>query len=136
VRYLLDTNAIIGILNGVPTPIRQRFVHAQVAKHSILISSISLHELWFGIGKSNRPRDSEDNLRRLLAGPHEILSFDTEDAEISGNLRAALAKIGKPIGAYDLLIASQAVRRDATLITANEKEFSRVPSLKWENWLK
>jgi tRNA(fMet)-specific endonuclease VapC len=136
VKYLLDTNAIIGILNGTPAQVRERLIHAQVAKHSILYSSISLHELWFGIGKSDRPRASEDNLRRLLIGRHEIVPFDALDAEISGNLRATLEKMGKPIGGYDLLIGAQAVRHDATLITANEKEFARVPGLKWENWAK
>jgi tRNA(fMet)-specific endonuclease VapC len=136
VKYLLDTNAVIALLNGTPAEIREKMIRAQIAGDTVFYSSISLHELWFGIGKSARPIESTENLRNLLSGRHEILSFDQNDAEISGSIRAMLAKVGKPIGTYDLLIASQAVRFDATLITSNEKEFSRVPGLKWENWLK
>ena len=57
-----------------------------------------------------------------------------EDAEEAGNIRAALERAGKPIGPYDVLIAAQARRRGATLVTANEREFARVPGLKTEDW--
>jgi len=51
-------------------------------------------------------------------------------------IRATLEKAGRPIGAYDLLIAGQAVRHKMTLVTANSKEFSRVKGLVWEDWAK
>ncbi len=53
---------------------------------------------------------------------------------MAGEIRAALEKAGTPIGPYDLLIAAQALRRSATLVTANASEFSRVPRLSWQNW--
>ena len=52
----------------------------------------------------------------------------------AGDLRATLEAAGTPIGPYDLLIAAQALRRDATLVTANVAEFARVPDLRWQNW--
>jgi tRNA(fMet)-specific endonuclease VapC len=50
------------------------------------------------------------------------------------DIRAALERAGTPIGPYDLLVAAQARRRDALLETANEREFARVPRLKFEDW--
>lgn len=66
--------------------------------------------------------------------PLQIFPFDSDDGRIVGEIRAHLERAGKPIGPYDYLIAAQAIRRELTLITANVKEFSRVPGLRWENW--
>ena len=49
-------------------------------------------------------------------------------------MRAELEIAGKPIGAYDVLIAAQARRRGATLVTSNVAEFDRVTGLKLEDW--
>ena len=67
-------------------------------------------------------------------GPIEILAFEPADVEEAGYIRAALERAGTPIGPYDLLVAAQARRRDALLVTANEREFARVPRLKFEDW--
>jgi tRNA(fMet)-specific endonuclease VapC len=67
----------------------------------------------------------------FLAGPLEWVQFDEEDAREAGNVRAELESIGKPIGAYDVLLAGQARRRRATLVTSNGKEFGRVRGLNW-----
>jgi tRNA(fMet)-specific endonuclease VapC len=53
---------------------------------------------------------------------------------IAGDLRAALDAAGTPIGPYDVLIAAQALRSNATLVTANVSEFARVPGLQWQDW--
>jgi predicted nucleic acid-binding protein len=60
--------------------------------------------------------------------------FDDEDAREAGTVRAELELVEKPIGAYDVLIAGQARRRGATLVTSNAREFDRVAGLKWEDW--
>jgi tRNA(fMet)-specific endonuclease VapC len=134
VIYLFDTNAVIALLNRQPPQISEKLILAEGAGHMIVFSSIALHELWFGVGKSDRATENAQRLRRLLQDDFKVLSLDEEDAEIAGRLRAELKKIGKPIGPYDFLIAAQALRHGATLITANVKEFARVPGLKWENW--
>ncbi|PYU09346.1 MAG: VapC toxin family PIN domain ribonuclease, partial [Acidobacteria bacterium] len=64
------------------------------------------------------------------------LPFEEEDARTAGKIRAAMEAVGKPIGAYDLLIAGQALRHKLTLVTANAKEFGRVKGLVWEDWAK
>jgi tRNA(fMet)-specific endonuclease VapC len=60
--------------------------------------------------------------------------FDEDDARAAGTVRAVLETVGRPVGAYDVLLAGQARRRGATLVTSNPKEFSRVQGLKWEDW--
>jgi tRNA(fMet)-specific endonuclease VapC len=47
-----------------------------------------------------------------------------------------LEKAGTPISANDMLIAAHALALGATLVTDNEREFSRIKSLKVENWLR
>jgi tRNA(fMet)-specific endonuclease VapC len=74
-------------------------------------------------------------LRAFLQAPIDILPFDEADAEEAGKIRAVLKKAGAPVEAYDILIAAQACRRKATLITANAREFSHVPELRIENWI-
>jgi tRNA(fMet)-specific endonuclease VapC len=73
-------------------------------------------------------------VRRVLCRPLEWTLFDEEDARAAGTIRAELEAIGKPIGAYDVLLAGQARRHGATLVTSNTKEFARVSGLKWEDW--
>jgi tRNA(fMet)-specific endonuclease VapC len=60
--------------------------------------------------------------------------FDEEDARAAGTVRAGLEAVGKPIGAYDVLLADQARRHGATLVTSNSRELAWVSSLKWEDW--
>ena len=70
----------------------------------------------------------------FLSAPIDVLPFEAGDAEIAGQLRAELERAGAPIGPFDLLIAAQALRREATLITANTNEFARVPGLMRQDW--
>ena len=133
-RYLLDTNAVIALIDGSPRRVREELVRAEAARHVIALSAVSLHELWYGVAKSARQAENTKRLELLLAGGFECLAFDDEDAKTAGYLRGALAKVGNPIGPYDVLIAAQALRRDAVLVTANEGEFARVKGLKWKNW--
>ena len=65
-----------------------------------------------------------------------MIDFDGADAKVAGEIRAELERAGRPIGAYDVLLAAQAMRHQLTLITANVSEFSRVKGLLWEDWSK
>ena len=79
-------------------------------------------------------RPNTARLEAFLTGPFEILDWDDADARAAGEVRAQLEAEGQMIGAYDALIAAQAVRRGITLVTANTKEFKRVDGLMWEDW--
>jgi tRNA(fMet)-specific endonuclease VapC len=130
----LDTNAVIAAILDRPARVRARLQAAIAGGATVAISAIVLHELWYGVAKSSRPQANAAALDDFLGLGIERWLFDEEDAREAGEIRAALARAGKPIGPYDILIAAQARRRGATLVTANEREFARVPGLKMEDW--
>ena len=133
-NYLLDTNAVVALLRNKPARVRERYREAEKSGDYLAVSSIVLFELWYGVEKSGRVRENTERLRILLSGDLDLLDFDDLDAQTAGRVRVALEKIGTPIGAYDLLIAGQALRRGLTVVTANTSEFSRVAELSWEDW--
>ena len=132
--YLLDTNVCIALINGNEANVRRRFQRAAARDSVILVSSIVAFELWYGVAKSQRKEGNTQRLEAFFAGPLEWTLFDDDDARAAGIVRAELEAIGKPIGAYDVLLAGQAKRHGATLVTSNAKEFARVAGLKWEDW--
>lgn len=128
-RYLLDTNAVIAILNR-----GEGKVFVNTLKHrseDVATSSIVMHELFCGAYKSER---QAKNLSVVDALRLTVLDFEGEDAREAGKVRAHLAQRGRPIGPYDVLIAGQALRHRMILVTANAREFSRVPGLACEDW--
>jgi tRNA(fMet)-specific endonuclease VapC len=132
--YLLDTNAVIALLRNKPARVRERFRRAVSEDASIIVSSVVLFELWYGVARSGRREENTERLRAFLSGDLDLLPFADQDAPIAGDLRASLEASGTVIGPYDLLIATQALRTGATLVTANTSEFARVPGLVWEDW--
>ena len=70
----------------------------------------------------------------LFLMPLQVLPFDAECAAHAARIRAELEAVGTPIGPHDTLIAATALRHQATLVTRNVREFSRVPGLQWLNW--
>jgi tRNA(fMet)-specific endonuclease VapC len=132
--YLLDTNACIALINGTEINVRRRFKRAVARESVILLSSIVALELWYGVAKSQRKDSNTQRLETFLGGPLDWALFDEDDARAAGTVRAELETVGRPVGAYDVLLAGQARRRGATLVTSNTKEFARVQGLKWEDW--
>ena len=128
-RYLLDANAVIRLLNNSSPNLARRA--RREAPKDVAISAIVAHELFYGAFRS---RHAEANLARIDALRFQIVEFDMEDARQAGEIRALLAAQGMPIGPYDVLIAGQAVARNVLLVTANTSEFGRVPKLRIENW--
>jgi len=134
VNYLLDTNAVIALLNDQPQTVRKRLRRVIGRRNAVAVSSVVLYELWYGIARSKHRRENTERLRAFLSGAINVVDFDAEDAVAAGDLRATLETSGAPIGPYDLLIAAQALRMGATLVTANVSEFSRVRGLAWQDW--
>lgn len=133
-NYLLDTNAVVALLRNKPPEVRERYREAEASGDYFALSSVVLFELWYGVAKSSRVQENTERLRVLLSGDVDLLDFDDEDARIAGQVRATLEMAGTSIGAYDLLIAGQALRRGLTVVTANTSEFSRVTGLSWQDW--
>ncbi len=128
-RYLLDTNAVIILLNDGQSALGKRVRRQKPAE--VCISSIVAHELYYGAFKSQRV---ERNLAIVDSLQLQVLEFDKEDARQAGEIRARLARDGTPIGPYDMLIAGQAKSRGLTLVTRNKREFERVTGLKLADW--
>jgi tRNA(fMet)-specific endonuclease VapC len=128
-RYLLDTNTLIAILND-----RRSKPSRRLRRHEpsdVVTSSIVIHELYFGAFKSGRPID---NVARLDELQIPTLALDREDARFAGEMRAVLKKAGTPIGPYDILIAGQAFAHNLILVTNNTREFARIGDLQIEDW--
>ena len=128
-RYLLDANAVITLLNDKSSNAGRRLRHEK--PEDVAIPSIVAHELFYGAFKSSRVAQ---NLALIDALQFAVLEFDKEDARQAGAIRALLVSKGTPIGAYDALIAGQAVARNLILVTHNTREFGRVPGLRFEDW--
>jgi len=129
-KYLLDTNICIFTLKNKPQSVREAFNrhHGQLC-----ISSVTLMELIYGAEKSSSP---ESNLAVVegFAARLEVLPYDANAAAHTGQLRAELAKLGKPIGPYDQMIAGHARSLGLILVSNNRREFERVPGLRLEDW--
>jgi tRNA(fMet)-specific endonuclease VapC len=134
IEYCLDTNVCIALINGTSVPVRSRFKEAVAAGSVVCVSTVVLHELWYGVAKSSRRDQNTARLQTFLSGPLQILDWDDADARAAGEVRAQLEGDGRMIGAYDALIAAQAIRRGITVVTANTREFRRVDDLMWEDW--
>ncbi len=132
--YLLDTSTCIAMLRDRPPVVRARAMEAASRHQSLLVSSIVLHELWYGVYKSSDITRNASKLLRFLAGNLETVDFDNEDARIAGEIRAVLKAQGRLIGAFDPLIAAQCLRHNFTLVTADISHFPRISDLRWENW--
>ena len=132
-RYLLDTNICIQIIRRKPSELLSRLTALPVG--DVGLSTITAAELHVGVQKSRDPARNAEALTLFLL-PLEIAAFDYAAAEAYGRIRAALESAGTPIGPLDTLIAGHAVSLDAILVTDNVAEFSRVPGLRIENWLR
>ena len=130
-RYMLDTNLCIRLLRDRPAGLRPRF---NAEADSLCISTIVLMELLYGAEKSDRPEHHRLEVQRL-ANRLQVLPFDSDAAGHAGEIRQALERKGRSIGAYDLLIAGHARSRGLIVISGNLAEFSRVEGLRAEDWL-
>jgi tRNA(fMet)-specific endonuclease VapC len=130
--YLLDTNTIGDLVRNPEGKAAQRL--AATGEELIATSIVVRCEIEFGLElkSSQKLRKRTGAILKEIA----VLGLDTPAHEFYGAIRAKLKQLGTPIGPNDLFIAAHALALNATLVTGNEKEFSRVPGLKIENWLR
>ena len=131
-KYLLDTNICIYIINNNPKIVLNKFKKHDVG--DIVLSTITKHELLYAAYKSKYIKKNIEAINQFCS-PFEILAFDEKEADICGRIRADLEVQGNIIGAMDLQIAAIAMSYDFTLVTNNEKEFNRIKGLNIENWV-
>ena len=130
--YLLDTDIIIYSLKGNEIVRRNLRLHLN---DPIKISAVTLMELYYGAYKSKRVANNLAKIK-TIENTLEIISISRELVEIFGILKSNLEKAGKPLDDFDLILASTAMTHNLTIVTHNEKHFSRIDGLKIENWSK
>jgi tRNA(fMet)-specific endonuclease VapC len=134
VNYLLDTNVCIALINETSSKVRARFVQASRRKATLATSTIVVHELWYGVAKSELVARNARALAAFLSRNVSVLDYSAQDAQAAGEIRVELERQGQRIGEYDTLIAGQTYSRNLILVTANTSEFARVRGLIVEDW--
>ncbi|TAK79320.1 MAG: type II toxin-antitoxin system VapC family toxin [Gammaproteobacteria bacterium] len=130
--YMLDTNICIYLMKKKPLSYFKKLAVLE-KQHTIVISSIVLAELQYGVANSQYKEQSQINLNLLLSRL-DVLPYTDQCAFYYGEIRAELKRNGNMIGANDLLIASHALTEKAILVTNNSSEFKRISGIKIENW--
>lgn len=131
--FCLDTNVVIGIING-RAQAAEGYFREFAGREPMMLSAITLFELRYGYAKSNRRGQMDTLLATFLSAGVDVVPFGLDDASEAGEIRAALEARGAPIGPFDILIAAQARRRGAMMVTFNRREFERVPGLAVTDW--
>jgi tRNA(fMet)-specific endonuclease VapC len=129
---LLDTNTCIYFLNKASDRIIDQFKKFSPA--DVRLSSITVAELFYGAEKSKAKKNNWAVVEKFVS-TFEVVAFDRDCCREYARVRALLERSGSPIGPMDLLIAAISLANDFILVTNNTKEFSRVKTLKLENWL-
>jgi tRNA(fMet)-specific endonuclease VapC len=131
-KYMLDTNIAIYTIKNKPNEVREAF---KAHDGQLCISAVTLMELMYGAEASAAV---ERNLRDIegFAARLDVFPYDNEAAAHTGQLRAELRKIGRPIGPYDEMIAGHARSRGLVVVTHNIKQFENVPGIRLTNWVK
>ena len=132
IRWMLDTNTCIAVINQDPPRVRQRLL--QIPPVEVAISEIVRYELAFGVCNSQRLEQNQANLTHFLRYV-QVLDWGEVQSVTAAQIRCELARKGTPIGHYDTLIAAHARSLDVMLVTHNTREFGRVDGLRIEDWL-
>jgi len=130
-RYLIDTNTCIAVMRNHPQAIHRM---EAITPGDCTISTITSYELLTGVAKCLNPEKEQDKVGILLKTVTQ-LPFESKAAMESARIRALLEAKGQSIGPYDLLLAGQALAHSLVMVSANTKEFGRIPDLTLENWL-
>jgi len=130
-HYLLDTCVISDFIKGeAGTILRLK----QTPPVEVAISAITVMELRYGLALNPQQAQKIEPVIASILSAANILSLRAAEAEQAAQIRAVLKSQGKPIGAYDVLIAATALQHGLVMVTANQREFERVPNLQLENW--
>lgn len=129
--YLIDTNICIYAINGHHPKLNEHLF--SIAPDEIFVSSITVGELEYGAAKSRWGERTRLIMHAFLAN-FTVLPFTEEDAVLFGKNRALIEAKGTPVGVLDVMIGSQGVANDLTVVTHNKKDFELIPGIRIEDW--
>jgi tRNA(fMet)-specific endonuclease VapC len=133
-RYFLDANIVIFLMKERRATLTRRFEAAVESGVRFLMPVLVRQELEVGVLRNKNMPSARMRLEGVMNFVDSVVPYDDGDAQVAGQIHADLLKIGRPVGPYDLLIASQVIRRRGVLVTNNVEELSRVPGLIIEDW--
>jgi tRNA(fMet)-specific endonuclease VapC len=131
--FSLDTNVLVDLIRRGRPQVRRHMQQAVAAGAQVKVSTVVAHELILGAHKSHRIQSQLELVGALLA-QFEVEPWSWEDALATGRLRAELDVVGRGVGAYDTMIAGQALARDWIVVTADVADFARVTGLQIIDW--
>ena len=131
-RYLLDTNVVSHIMQGRDADLLARLTQLPVGR--VVLSSITLAELEYGLHRRGQPQGLRNALAQILLRM-DVLSWDESVATCYGEFCSALESQGINLSDFDMMIAAHAVAADAILVS-RDKAFAQVPAerLSLEIW--
>ncbi|HVA65194.1 MAG TPA: type II toxin-antitoxin system VapC family toxin [Terriglobales bacterium] len=129
--YLLDTDLCLAVMRRRAPELRERF--ARLVRGEAAISVVTYGELRYGANKSRQPEQAAASLAEFVSLV-PVAALDASAGAEYGRIRAVLEARGQIIGNNDLWIAAHAAALQLVLVTYNQREFSRVPGLKVEDW--
>ncbi len=130
-KYLLDTCTVSDFVKGNPNVL----AHVKSTFPSqIAVSVVTRFEIEFGLLLNPERARKVAPVMDAFLGSITTLPLTEADAQAAAGIRAALQRLGQPIGAYDVLIAGCGLARGLIVVTANSGEFQRVSGLLVENW--
>lgn len=131
-RYMLDTNICIHLIQRFPPEVAERFRELRLG--DVVMSAVTYAELRYGVERcEGMIRDGADRALRRLIEDIPVLPFDSEAGKAYGILRAAIRD--RKRDALDRLIAGHAISSGLILVTNNESDFKDYPGLRLENWV-
>ncbi len=131
--YFLDSNVCVDYMRKGR---KSEIIDAKLLEHNyddICIPAIVVAELMYGAYKSKRSDETIEETLSFLED-FRIVSFGEDEADMYGKIRADLERRGKIIGYHDMQIAATALTHNATLVTNNTEEFSRIEGLRLSDW--
>ena len=130
-RYMLDTNICIHLIQKQPPHVVQKF--ATLKYGDVVISSITLAELRYGVERDSQMRSAAEAALNHLLQFLPVLPFEQQAIIQYGVLRALVRD--RKRDALDRLIAAHAISQQLVLVTNNEADFKDYPLLSIENWI-
>ena len=133
--YMLDTNTCSFIIRKRPEYLLDKLQKKVVSGYQVVISSITYAELTFGAINKNASPKMPGIISEFVERLDVVLSWDKKAVEASTAIKKKLESVGTPISHNDILIAGHCISIEAILVTDNVREFKRVESLQFENWV-
>ena len=129
----LDTNVLVDLMRRARPQVRRHMDMALRSGATLRVSTVVAHELALGAYKSARVQFHLDLVSNLLS-QMDVEPWSWEDAMATGRLRAGLESSGRGVGAYDTMIAGQALGRGWAVVTSDVLDFSRFEGLYIIDW--